>query len=800
MVSLLQNVVLSGINSVIPETIGDTVSYEWRCMGCISFQSGVSCVCPTLSYTTDRQINLIILNSKLVPNARYTYGLTVKTAFFSYFRSAYNETDFITISGKITPIWINVLRGNVNDIYLTLNLTTTTTVLSYNWTLLEIKDLSSKEIYDYNKKNTYFASFLNLTGTGLNSSAIANDTNFPAFMVPNLTTPSSNRVLGIDKNTLMANNMYVYAVCAIYSDGTQSMSFASFLTYPQPAARYFSISPSVGVGFTTPFTLTLNQLSASGNDQAEYQIFKADCANSSELLPVTKVLSTLNSYTLLLAPGISECNNTIQLVLRTYETGNYIDTSSYVTVTNSQDSKETILQDQIQKIQSSQAMQTVDQKISLLSEIGSLEITEPSTTVSSYISSIISIISQLDNFTGSTMDSMSDHEKIMLINTTTSILRKITKNYATNLNSSHIGILNDKIGYYVNNISSMTDATSILPNCFVALADIATLGRKLQSNSSLFLSTQTIFNKIRDMILAETQIAGSAFSLSGSSLDMVVQKFSITQFNNAMNYKTGKGAKLGIPSGLYNSSNIKSITSGDQVSIGSSVYFSSFNPYEAIKGNTYVNVSILNTVFGVTPEDVTKIYDDLSKGINDGINMSQALEPGIIQAYFTANQIALNSTETKTSSPLVIGNLPKSTYAILELPLQFDIMSIYNSSILLPVSYIASNKSWSNSWCSIIPPTTSEYAISSQCTQIGAPVQSNRILSMITANNTTQPAFCASIDIIQNAQPILASLGPNDLHIGALAAIAAFIGLLLTIQFLLCKKDRFDIVTATFKT
>ena len=800
-VSLLQNVVLSGVNSVIPETIGDTVSYEWKCVSCLSYQPGITCVCPILTYTTLRQTNLIILNAKLVANTKYTFGLTVKTAYFSYFRSAYNETDFITTSGKVTPLSINVLRGNINDVYLTLSLSTTTSVLSYNWTLLEVKDLSSKVIYDYNKRNTYFASYLSLSGNTLNATTLANDNEPPAYLVPNLTTTTNGRVLGIDKRTLQTNNMYVYAVSVNYSDNSQSMSFASFRNYPIPSARYFSVSPTSGIGFTTLFTFTINQLAAVGIDQGEYQIFKADCANSSELLPVTKILSPLNSYTLLLAPGKKECNNTVQIVLRTYESGNFIDTSTYVTVTSSQDTNENIFQDQIQKILSSQSMQTVDQKISILSEIGSLEITESSTTASSFLNSTIYAISLLDNFTGNTMDSMNDHEKLLLLNTTTSIIRKIIKNQATNLNVTHLTTINEKIGNYVNNISLIADGTSILPNCFIALGELVAQARKIQTNSSFFLSTQTIYNQIRDAKFAEVQMLGSAFSLSSSSFDLIVQKFSTTQFNGTINFKTEKGASLVLPNGMFNSSNLRSIASSDQVSIGSAIYLSSFNPYEAIKGNTYVNTSILNTIFGVTPKDITTIYDDLSKGIDDGINNSQALEPGLIQAYFTAYQVALNSTETKISSPLVIGNLPKSSYAFLEWPIQFDVMSVYNSSIILPVSYIASNKSWSNSWCSFVSPTTSEYKLRSQCTQIGEPIQTTRLLSMIPTDNNTQPAFCASIDIIQNAQSIIALIRLRyAFNVGPIAAIAAFVGLLLTIQLLLYKKDKYDITTATFKS
>ena len=713
-VSISSNVILNGGNSSFLESKGEMISYKWACLSCTSLSKSNTCSCPLLTRSKASLAKLTLESSTLVNLCRYIFSLTISSVGTGKARTDSTQVNFLTFKAPIRPVTGVIIQGNSNkfkDIYFTfqLNFPGPDSLLKYNWTLVEIQSFDPNSTVFYSEKNAFLAKFLKNLGVDGYDPGDSQDIPIPDAIKPTYLTPTTKRFLGADKMTLLPQFKYTFGVVVTYPD-YPSFVYVQFTAPKLPRNRLISISPLSGVGFSTVFSLVYLLPLITDIDSAKYQIYRKDCPSNkkSQAKSLTQVMGQSNLFTATLAPGDPKCKYQVEIILRSIEFGDFIEGSAIVTVTPPATPASQVISKQLAGLVANKNTLTVDQTITTLSTLSSVNQTEKSAETTKSVGTMMDLVSTVDSPKGGALILCDPTDKPKVLNTTTNILSSMVTNQAATIDLSIAGNVSGKATNYLAIAKKVDGGTSIIPSIVSSLSGVADIGKTNEANPSFFNSHQQAVGNMTQMKITETQPGSPPFSVSSPSLEMVVQKNYTAAFDAPQNATSDKGSQLSMPGNLQSQIQgeiAKTIgQSNNTLAVGTSMSALSYNPFTNTKKSSMINASSISNISTglASPTVIASVYNDLSKGkLADTVDDKEQ-DTDIIQVALTPSEVQKNSTEKPTGKNIQISSLPPGEKAYFKFPTSAQNNSTEdNNTLMMPLYYNIATKTWANDGCQI---------------------------------------------------------------------------------------------------
>jgi len=793
LVSIVNDLTLNGADSEFPVSDDEIKEFGWKCVSATPMEIGGTCTCPLLASSELKSRNLIIPKVKLANICKYVFGLAVTSTSKNSKRAAYNETEFTTINIPVEPAFGQVIGGTSNvvqDEYFTFSITQKPGVPepTYEWSLTEIQSMDPAVGTNYTEKNTFIYDFFkNYLNANIDPTIKDNDRPLPGGrrlleeIAPAYITPTDTRVLGVDKEALLARHKYTFGVIVKY-DGVPTYLFITFETPQKPRNRIVTVSPASGTAFSTPFAITFVLETPTGSDSAQYQIFRKNCPGSTNAeVPLTQPFTSSNMYTASLSSGLKSCDYKVEIIVRTSEFGGTIENQVDVTVLEPSAPMEVVLAAQIEKLTSVSTASAIpmDQKLTMLAEIANVPVTESSPNTVSVANAVIEQISVLDK-PGGFMDLIDPEDKPELIGTTVQTLGNVVSNQAEAVPASSAEAVGAKVEDYLVAVKTEEGGSFVIPGCLAALSGIAGIGTAKQSEKEFFSAMQRAMDIMTDMKLAEMLPGAAPFTVTSPSIEMIIKKVYASEFNKSQSFKTGKGASIDLPSGLSEKfiSQLNGSLTGTPV-IGTAIYATTFNPFTAVRNATNISVSSLSneTLPGIQPTTVQRIYEDLAQGKLQGVVNKKEQNADLLQIGFKPSQVLPNSTQVPIDKGLQVGKLDDGKTASFTFPVS-NLSTYANNSLIVPVFRNPKNDTWSNENCTMQPIIPKVPHVIMVCKHMGVEVK----------NATKKDLnFQATVDIMKDVFKVIKAgnyeqLGQVNLLLeGGSRSIAAGLFVVLTL-------------------
>jgi len=812
LVSTKTDIILSGKNSLIPERENDEVNYQWKCMKAESLSLGVICNCPILSQAESRFSEIKLSKEKITSKCKYKFSLTISAISqqTGVIRTAYNETEFYTYDGPAIPVNAKVVEGNsigVKDAYLTVTLPDidNSENVKYKWSLLEMESLDPRITANFSQKGEFIYDFLtnnlNVAANPDIKNTESNSTNsnlqiFQGSSSCNLTSLYSH-ALGIDRSKMLPDYKYTFSV-VITKDKINTFLLVPINTSPRPKPRIFAVNPSEGIGFNTAFTFTFITESSNDPDTAYYQLFRKDCTNENRLNIISEKFSHSNSHIMPLAPGSASCGFKVEISLRVFEYGSFADFKANVTVREPNIPLETIVGFQLSQIRSNPYL-SIAQKISLISELARINVTNSIEVANSQYHILVEQISQFDTPDGilSTLDNETQTEFLV---TSTEIISNLIENQQTILDAEQAANVKNKVESYLVKVQTKQGGIYIIPSVLSALSNISNIDTVKQDDTAFFASMQNAMNLMSEMKLEEMIPGSLPYSINSPSISMLIDKSFSSIYEQQRQFKTENNVSISLPYGTEKNL-LQSLNNTENkiIAIGASVYTTTFNPFKNIKSNTNISTStnLTNSVSGLNNATVAKIYEDFRKGIYTNSPSMKERESPIVQLSFKPFIIKNDASEEPISSSLGIGEFAESQYLQFDIPLVSNLSQIMNESLILPLYYDNDNEIWTNENCTLQPINSTKQIITARCSHAGKKGIKN-----------LRDTFALTVDIIKDVYKIInqgnyqqllevsALLAINQRNIIAYSIVGATFLMVICTIVLLSKMDNHDLYTA----
>jgi len=810
LVSINANVELSGINSEFPALENDAKSYAWKCISATSMALGGVCECPIITDSSLTVANLIIPKEKLVNMCKLKFSLTVKATVGTYSRTAYNETEFMTFEGPAASMKAKLMEGSnpeVSDMYLTFGTDASLgsgTSSTYKWALAEVESTDPQIQEKYSERNTFIYDFFkNELNANVDPAMKQGDVNIPsgsrrrlADVAPNYITPTTTRILGIDKSGLLPLYKYTFAV-TVYSGATPTFLFIQFAMPPAPRPRQFSVQPTTGIAFSTQFAFTFTLQSTTDVDEAYYQLFRKNCPDSTnDLSAISSKFSHSNSYTSMFGPGLQSCNNNIEIILRIYEYNSYIDVKTTITVSQPTIPVEQVLSQQAQSL-TQNADLTMDQKLSIMAELSNVPVTESTPEFQITTTIIMAQIQSIDE-PGGILDMLEPKEQVSLLGTATETLADLVVSQQPNVDLSAASSITDQVDGYLTKVKTKEGGSYIIPTALAALSGVADIGTTQQSETKFFAAMQEAMGKMTDMKLAEMLPGSAPYKLDSPSISMIVAKNNSDDYNKTQTFETREGVNILMPDGvadmMIKSMNKTSINGS--VTFGASVYATSFNPFTNIKNSTNITMSSLSpaSLNGFLNTTIQRIYEDMHKGMLENIVNKREQAADLIQLAFKPFELHDDASENQINTSVRIGDLPPGKEAIFSIPAPENMSKLVNNSIMVPLYYIPEKEIWSNENCSLDQPSLNSTNLTLRCNHMGKGEIKN-----------INDGFSVTVDVVKDVFKVIKAgnyqqltnlnvlLAVTPRTIAAYISIASIAVFIVLVVMLLIRMDRTDI-------
>eukprot|EP01022_Parablepharisma_sp_SALTPOND_P013182 TRINITY_DN1740_c0_g1_i1.p1 TRINITY_DN1740_c0_g1~~TRINITY_DN1740_c0_g1_i1.p1 ORF type:complete len:1321 (-),score=117.27 TRINITY_DN1740_c0_g1_i1:3196-7158(-) len=751
-VQISHDIRMNGQNSYIPESSGDHTKYSWNCVSAVSYNLATVCACPVMKEVKVNKMDLLVPKEEFQELCHYTFSFAISSEFRGHKRSAYNLTDFVTVSKIIPEISVKSFKGlndNVNDHYFTVVLDeslNSSSITSYNWSLIEV---GSEQTPLYSKKAAFIAWALQSMGYVVDRTPAKNDVKeIPSNL--KFITPTDRRVLGIDLDSIKNEyNYYTFAIVVTYSNFPPVFALTT-LTNPystQLIQRSFNVTPTFGYGFGTPFTFTFSPTISTAIDRAHYQLFRHDCTNPSPM-PITKPLSTLNAYYTKLASGSPACNYTVTFTLRTTEGEISSEISRNVTVLPLWGSVDRIIMQQIEAMGA--VNMSLDAKQTLVSEMANTELKEFTEDGERIAGFLVSTILREELYNAK--------EDIGAIRSSLEILTQTLKNHKINIKERHTGEIHEKVKEYINGAGIIADKNKLIPSLYTLLAELADTSIDNKQYVSEIMKTE---REVGRMLIKSIQPEGPTKVLHTNLFELIEMKSYLDNLHAERTMTTEGGIVMQLPKG-----NAVISPEHDNVLFTMAILAMKKVPDMDIHGLIKLNLtSYENSTNLVSSEEATKFYTKLVNGkLSDKIGTA-IKHTEVIQISLIPSKMLWNTTEVFIDSKISFEN--DST---VEISWPFNLSTLSNNSIALPLWYNEETKLWTNEGANLLFLNGSQ--------------------SMLKAiYNKTASAY--TVHIVENYQlPSVEVVSSTDLSLPIFTSIIAFFCVLLLLEITLYFSDK----------
>jgi len=814
LVSISSDIRLNGTNSEFPALENDIKSYAWKCINATAMEVGGFCECPIIGDSDLKVANLKIPKEKLVNMCKYKFSLTVKASISAYSRTAYNETEFMTFEGPAASMKPKLIEGTsieVKDMYLTFGTDGDLGSASvYKWALAEVESTDPQIQEKYTEKNTFIYDFLkNELKANADPAMKKSDVNIPSGrrrklsdVTPNYITPTTTRILGIDKSGLLPLYKYTFVV-TVYSGLTPTFLFIQFTMPPAPRPRIFSVEPNTGTAFSTQFAFTFTLPLTTDIDKAYYQLFRKNCPDSTnDLSAISSKFSNSNNFVTMFGPGLQSCDHKVEIILRIYEYNSYIDVKTMIQVNEPNIPLEQALSQQALTLDTNNDL-TMDQKLSIIAGLSNVPVTESTPEFKITTTIILTQISVIGT-SGGILDMLEPKEQVALLGTATETLSNLVVSQNPNIDISTASSITGQISDYLTKVETKEGGTYIIPSAIAALSGIADIGKTQESEEKFFAAMQDAMNKMTDMKLAEMLPGSVPYKLDSPAISLIVAKNNSEDYNKTATFETGEGVNIRMPDGvadmMIKSMNTTSINGS--VTFGASVYATSFNPFTNIKNSTNITMSSLSTASlnGFLNTTIQRIYEDMHKGMLENVVNKREQAADLIQLAFKPFQLNNDASENQLNTSVRIGDLPKGKEAVFSIPAPENVFTLINTSIMVPLYYIPEKKIWSNENCSLDQLSQNSKKLTLRCNHMGKGKIKN-----------INDGFSVTVDIVKDVFKVIKAgnyqqlinlnvlLEVSPRTIAAYISIASIATFIVLIVILLIRMDKTDIYNLKVK-
>ena len=371
---------------------GDEISYYWSCEECKPLAGSGPCECNIFrSRGEQRAMKATILANTLSNYAKYTISLTITARTGSNSRTCYANTNIVTherakagVKAAVKPGYEKKGASGISNIFFATEMSSADLeegLISQEWTLIEVSS-KKDDAMQYSITNTYLSDvFKKEYGANMDPSLLSGDKPIPSGLIPKTTAYSDAfpPVLGINQNDLKPSTKYVYALKLLYSNKPAVVATVNIETKSAIIPRTLKISPSSGTGYKTSFAFTFFADLGGTEDTASYQLFRLDCPSTSpqgEYRSISPKMRNANSFTSILAPGLSKCSYKVSIKLIATEESLQVESEQILSIEPaSGQSQETLIQSRLDDLLSPNIVIPYTQALSMLSMISQAGVT-----------------------------------------------------------------------------------------------------------------------------------------------------------------------------------------------------------------------------------------------------------------------------------------------------------------------------------------------------------------------------------------------------------------------------------------
>jgi len=724
LVNTSSDAIIGGQNSFVPYNESETISYQWKCVGCLSLD-GSSCSCPYMSAEALSSSTLVIPGARLVSMTKYTYGLTVTAKpTTGPARSAYNETEFIVYSGvgiSMTPSMTTATIDGAKALFLGFSLPNSVSNPNFEWELVSVVVKNGSAIKTYSMMNKFLQNYFKKLNVSVSDSLLQSDTEIPSSYNPVSVTSSSSRFYGVNMSSLYPKHSYTFA--ATIQDGKNY--YFTTLTWDNPGAprpRNATISPSEGMHSSTWFTITYYVIDSNDPDEASYTIYRSDCDPNKKTL-ISAALPASGSYSTLLSAGHSECSHEVTLTIRAAEYSGYTDTKVKVTVNDDGGAKSDTASSLLDSINSTSI--TSDQAVAIIGQVGSTDFSSEPTAVESVTQKVLATIAS--SVITALLETCSEEEKPALAGTMLNTIAQLTNYYGSHLSTNTLTDAVSQVDTYFNATKSSSAGLAVVSApALQALSGVT-------SSSSADRSTRLKAHKSAEMIASANLDALPANAPSTIIPSPTNDIYIAKGFGNANpnSLHSSKGTKTHLPGGMgLNKKTLRGrlladgFGTGSNDIIGTSMSVMTYNPYSTIKSSTSIDASLLtlNASSNFTREDVASMYSKLLQGQTFSGVDNTALESYLISVTFSGYTVGPDGSQTALSESLIPEQLADGTYMTFELQRNNSAEALNSSNAYIPLFYLPGENEdsgqWINANCTISTTESNDTTFVVNCTKL----------------------------------------------------------------------------------
>ena len=715
--------ILSSSSSILDYGLGDTVTYFWNCEECQPFIQRSACSCNIFRHLQENRVRDLEIFPKMMSDlSRYKISLSISVINNHNFSSScYSTIEIVTMSQSIPGIALTTLPRNhvyspaKSEIFFGADLSSIpdlhTDIQNIEWELIEIINKSNSYM-KYSNKNEYYSKIIkryydiDTKKRILQESSDQLSSKIPISLIPRiLTSPKAlPAILGIARDDLMAGFQYTYNLIISLNSSKQAVYGSIDFESPPPIPSHnIFVAPESGLEYQTLFAFTFSSPFRTSIAEASYELQRKDCPENqaTSFIPFTTILKNKNSFSSILAPGQKSCNYQISIKLRIIVGDDEVEAITSVIVFPDEDkARNNSIKSLLKELELRNCIYSIPQALSMLNQISLAENLDEEMLLS-----IMAVLTKYDSIQiESILASFDSDAQVSFYEQLLRILDAMLKNSQQNLSQNIIGKIVKKINNYIDSANSIQGGVNI---CEIGLEVLDTVCNILsvkansfssEFNKQLYSDMISMMDTFVDLKLVEIIPGGHIFKKITKNLAITINSYNFSSFKNNTIEINALNQTLYLPNQLLlQYSNISQKCEPYDCVISTILYSTSFNPYIDIKDSTIINSDYLN-VSSTYKSKIQRIYSEFrnSSKLNSVVNKQQVYSKFLIFSL-RASTYSLQSNQKVINVNISIDKANNLFLSKAQILLADSAVKV--SGLKIPVYYIASQNSWSNSGC-----------------------------------------------------------------------------------------------------
>ena len=735
----------SSKKSILDNSAGDEVLYNWNCESCINLISNNSCSCDIFTSQAQRQgYETTIYNGFLNSANRYVISVSIIVKTGENSRSCYTTTEVVAINGASSGLAASEVSGGTSssskdrgiqksEIYQGLDFDKSQ--LSKNstkikWDLIEVKNKSSGKVIGSNK-DSYLKQLLESEyNVGIKTRRELQSANppIPSDYIPTVITASPNYppIIGIDRSSLKPSMIYTYAATIGYAgdSGKSAVGTVNFDSGDDLLQRDIAVYPDTGYAYSTVFTFSFDTVTGTQQEETMFILYRSDCwngpsvwQNSSDYKRISTNLKNINSYSTILSPGLQACNYQVKIMIFVTLGGKWQELKTVIRVlpsnSNMKDQKIAILA----SLSSNASQVSLIQSLSILSQISQ---NNDQTNDNAINEKIISLVNNFDTtLLNDILNALDADELSGFIEILVEILKSIISSDYSIVSKEMAAIIINKLQMYsgiaVDTLSNGDTIISTLLSGFssiLALRDYNVNMFPFENSQNLIIKKSQIDQIVSSIYqLAELKLKGVPpvgkpytvttpnIGMSLSSTNLIIANAS--NFNLSIAYENQSFAFIPSP---YNLSLSASLQQSGQLYVLTTMLLTiSATPMNDIKKFTMIDTKSLDKNIlsngRISSETMKQIYDDLrtTNKLDSYVNSQQVNNQNLFFGVFLS-KFDMITGQTKIATNVSLSNIVKEV--AFGITLSQSTANDFDSP-RIPLFYQAGRGIWTNQGCFI---------------------------------------------------------------------------------------------------